>query len=1358
MHDSSPRRPIEDTWVRARRVRAVTDRVLAAIVVSVALSLGAPASAPARIPALSAATASAPSSAPAELVHYRLTDTWRDAPWHLEAGRFARAADVGADAGGSTYVLDALHEAVHRRSPGGAWSARRLARSETASSRRPERLDVAAGGDDVVLWRGEIDGRRSARLERYRPDGELVAGFETGLDHNDVAIGPDGRLYLTRRVPRIPPSDPDGPRPPGGLDVFDPSGTLLASVEGGDELSLPSGVDVDADGTVYVIDWRPNPEPEPPPDPRPTARPSSRSGEGLLPASGRSAGASWAGDEPGGEPGGDARALGPFRSWSRPEDFGSSAVPAAPSAERAEGIVIFEADLSFRERVDFYGADDIAVGPAGAFVSRQLELFALGDPEAVWTGPAGGISIPYYGAPIHLEVPPRGAPVVASLDHCWFQGVLEIPSLDERPALPAFDGRLDRPALAGPRRPARVDAGAALEDGTAAVRVLLDRWLPETGTGYEPAPAVLHGPWGSQPQSVQRWTSAGRIDGQVGVCGDDQAWFERRSEVRRAHDVALAIPAGVAAGRPAAPVPGAGPGTRSSAEPSRDASPASVTVVVEPELVRAHEDDPARPLPLWTLWAGALDDRSEASDPALRAVDADGGLVAVLDGGAGRVILAPARPVADVVAESRSIGLGRPAAAAVDIALRVDRIGSPPDAGSGHIAIADAGARRVHILDLEGAELTDWPVHDTPRALAFGPEGHLYVLGEGGWMMRYSPAGELVARWPMPRPAEGEAEAESGRPGATIDEVLARDVTVDARGRVLVPFVRRREHGTSTIGEPWWRIEDAGIWVFEPGDRVSADIPPSEACLISTDKSASPPALRRGGLVDVRLEVDGLCPAARRALAIGLVLDVSRSMSWDGALPRAQEAASRLVEALDDRVDRIGLVTFADRPAVVSPLRSDRGGVLRALGAARAGGDTLLGPALSAAGAEILAADPAPDRRERAQVIVLTDGRPSDYPLAEADALRDSGVALSFVVVPRADYQAVFTTVLANLAGGDRDRVVVAPDAEAMRALVGTISEAARPEHLFETLEVIDEVPETMRYVEGSAVPPATWDPVTRTLTWSLGPVERDAPVRLSYRLEPLLDGEWPTNVRASASGRDGTGFDQRLDFPVPRVSVWSPESLVERIYLPFSSALRCLRPAPRDVVLVVDTSQSMDEPTRPGGPRKVDAAAEAAVALVERSAPERDRTAVVTFNARADVLIGLDASPAEVVARLAHLSTAPGTEIDRGLEAAGAVLAGARSDAVRAVLLLSDGRHAGDTVPVLDAARRIDAGGGRIFAVGVGEDADHVLLRAVSESGAFAATADAEGIAGLFAAMDERMRCLPIGAGRSRTAITDEE
>jgi sugar lactone lactonase YvrE len=77
------------------------------------------------------------------------------------------------------------------------------------------------------------------------------------MDYNDVAVGPDGRIYLSapsrRAVVRRRARAPAPTK--GGVDVSAPRTRQECSTTA----RYPDGVDVDTDGTVYVINRVPSP-------------------------------------------------------------------------------------------------------------------------------------------------------------------------------------------------------------------------------------------------------------------------------------------------------------------------------------------------------------------------------------------------------------------------------------------------------------------------------------------------------------------------------------------------------------------------------------------------------------------------------------------------------------------------------------------------------------------------------------------------------------------------------------------------------------------------------------------------------------------------------------------------------------------------------------------------------------------------------------------------------------------------------------------------------------------------------------------------------------------------------------------
>jgi len=589
---------------------------------------------------------------------YRLADTWANAPWRREAGRFGAAIDISSpprDPQGPLYVLDGRQRAVHVLAPDG----RPIGVFDvTAFGADDEpwivqRLDVGFDGTLYVLSASVVPAasRRHfrTRVDRLAPDGRRLARVEllsvTPYAFRDLAVRDDGRLYLSRVYPAAVASPPGAPGPTPdplaplrAVDVLDPDGRLADSLSP-PEMVFPDSVDVAADGTVYVVNRLPanfaGPGPGPTPEPRPSGRPA----------------------------------------------------PAQGPKEAVEGVMVFEPDHRYRETVPFTDAEDVAVGPAGVFVSRNVEIFALRERGPMFTGPiafTGSLG----GTIFRLDAPADGR-LLASMAHCYAQGVVMIGDPAARPAAGRIAGLLDQPELEGPVFPLRIGAS---ED----VAVLQGRFATDR-TGPQTEHHIL--PFARQPQTVQRWTRAGvptresRLSGQLGLCSGLEGWW--------AQDVAV---------------------------DGRD------VYTVNPGQLQRRPDDH---LPAWSVSPVTFSGDPEAPS-RLVAVSADGGRVAALDGGAGEVLivdrdgrLAARWPVAPAGGDE----------AAVDLALA---------ARQGRVYLADQGASRILVRGLDGAALGAWPVHDGPRGVAVGPTGDVFVLGRGGWAFRYRPDGRLVAMWPMP--------------------------------------------------------------------------------------------------------------------------------------------------------------------------------------------------------------------------------------------------------------------------------------------------------------------------------------------------------------------------------------------------------------------------------------------------------------------------------------------------------------------------------------------------------------------------------------------------------------------------------
>ncbi len=1167
---------------------------------------------------------------------YRLVDTWRKAPWALTAGRFGETADISSGPDGTVYILDARYAVVHVLDPEGRPKGL-FAVPQSAGTGEfwsPLRLDAGFDGVVHVLVRGPFmrGGVFPHRVERYTPDGRLVDFFDLPMRadvtvmYHDVGVRLDGRVYVSRTGPDNPfiiwPGPPPTPLPPGatppdGVDVFAPDGKPSAVVA---TSCMPDSLDVDRDGTLYVVNRCPAAFGEPPAPGQPDPEPSGH----------------------------------------RPGRWGAEA--QAVDMPKQEGVAVFAPDHAFRELVPFNNPEDVAVGPAGAFVSRHAEIFALREGRPLYVGPTGGQHSAFFGQVVfRLDVPADGR-LLASMNHCYYQGLVIFDRPADRPATPRLAGALDNPELEGPPHPLRVAAGGD-------VAVLQGRY---TRLGTRPNHEYVVMPYGAEAQTVQRYDRHGTgglavpLRSQLGVCGDSETRFTR--------DVAVD-------GR--------------------------TVYTIDPDQLQQRPDDG---LPAWTFAPAVLAGLDES--PYLQAVAAEGGRVALLDIGRQKVIVLDA---AGVVLHDWPIAAGDGNAVPVDIAVHGDRV-----------YLTDQGRNRVVVRGLDGAALGDFAVHDGPLAIAAGPTGDVFVLGRGGWGLRYRPDGGLAAAWAMPDRA-----------------IDALDIAVDAGGYVYVNHVQREPYpqiGGSRRGLPEYTLAQAGVWVFAPAAAAPPSVPPG-ACLAVPDKRARPARIPLGATVDVDLAVDGACPGAFAPAQVVVAFDTSRSMTFDGALERAQAVLTAVLGAVDARAVEIGLVTFDDGATLAAPLTRDLADIRARILGLTGGGDTRMAAGIDLAVSELTG--PRGDAAARRIVLIVSDGAFKDDPADAAARARQAGVDLYGLVFSTQESSDLSIVGLQEMAG-DPDRVLVDPTAVDLGRLVAALARFRPVAGLFQSITIEDVIPANMRYVAGSARPAAAFDAVRNTLTWTLYDVPAAGGVRLTYTLVPLECGLWPTNVEATARYRDALGSSGRLVFPIPEVDVFCG---AYRVYLPITTAGGCIRPErPLDVALVMDTSSSMREPA-PGGARtKLDAAKDAARAFADLLRLPSDRVGVVAFNRTAERAVGLTGDAERVRAALRDLVSSEGTRIDLGLAVAADVLAERRPGTLPVVVLLTDGLQNVDQAPnaaVLARAAELKATGVRVYTIGLGGAIDRDLLRAAASSADhYRESPTTDDLARIYAEISERLAC----------------
>ena len=515
-------------------------------------------------------------------------------------------------------------------------------------------------------------------------------------------------------------------------------------------------------------------------------------------------------------------------------------------------------------------------------------------------------------------------------------------------------------------------------------------------------------------------------------------------------------------------------------------------------------------------------------------------------------------------------------------------------------------------------------------------------------------------------------------------------------------------------------------------------------------------------------------------LDVALVVDRSGSMVGQ-PIEDAKAAARAMVEALglpSRPPARAALVSHGDPPTVDADLTEDPTRLRAAIdGLAVADAnvaDNLPGAIDAAAG--LIAAGPAGTaERPIGILIVLSDGGQTYAAPQVIAAAHRAGAGGALVVPVCVDNALADCATMREIATRPEFADTVAGTAGLDRlfaALAAAARDIAAPELLVE-----DVLPPGLT-AQPAGLPPPVVSPDGRRLTWRIPFFPRRG-ITLTYTLAPRwvarFDLPAPRATLADALGAtvdlgipattlDVVG-DCGLATPpppptaVPSATVTSspspPPSQTPRspsptpsprpAYLPIAFRDQCLlRDRPADVVLVIDASLSMAEPTTVGG-TKLAAAQDGARAFVDRMHPA-DRTAVLAFNAGVDLRAGLTEDRAALTAAIDGIALAAGTRIDVALYAAAAELAGPRrrADALGTIVLLTDGRQ-GETTPaaVLSAADAARGAGALLFAIGVGEDVDHPLLSAVAGDPARAFTAgDGEALAEIYGRIRERIPC----------------
>ncbi len=586
-----------------------------------------------------------------------------------------------------------------------------------------------------------------------------------------------------------------------------------------------------------------------------------------------------------------------------------------------------------------------------------------------------------------------------------------------------------------------------------------------------------------------------------------------------------------------------------------------------------------------------------------------------------------------------------------------------------------------------------------PRRLAagHGPNGSRVLaaaMADGHVELHDLDRGNLITRW-QPR---------------LLDEstVHPADIALDDDGLVYVADPGSR--AIHLFGPA------AGVPVT-PNPRPSPSPTPSaDSCRIVGNQVVSPSTVVLGSdaSAEVTLSLRARCPQSARVVGADIVLVLDRSLSMRGApIVAAREAAGAFAELLDVRHHRLGLVSFSDSSRLDVPLTDRVAAIITALDGLEPEGQTNIGSALERAREALEAGG----RDEALPVIVLlTDGEHnvgSLDPVLVADAARSWGAQIYAVGLG----DGVERSALQRLAGHP-DHVFLAPSPDELFPIYREILRVVL-ESLAGNFIITDDLPTEWEYVTDSAAPPALEQ--AGRLRWGRS-ILPSTGITLTLRLRPRTVGCVPVSRHSEASYTDADGSRRVFSFPIPTVCAVQPTATPTAeptptprpIYVPVVMRDHCVpRLGGADIVLLIDTSSSMSGD-------KIRQARGAARAFLDQLDLERDQAAVVGFSTEARIAAPLTRDARLLRVAVDGLRTESGTRIDAAMWAAVSLLGGSGRDPKNrpAIVLLSDGAHAGPSGAVLIAAGEARRLGARIYTIALGADADRDLLATIADQG----------------------------------------
>ncbi|MCE7939339.1 MAG: VWA domain-containing protein, partial [Chloroflexi bacterium CFX6] len=454
---------------------------------------------------------------------------------------------------------------------------------------------------------------------------------------------------------------------------------------------------------------------------------------------------------------------------------------------------------------------------------------------------------------------------------------------------------------------------------------------------------------------------------------------------------------------------------------------------------------------------------------------------------------------------------------------------------------------------------------------------------------------------------------------------------------------------------------------------------------------------------------------------------------------------------------RVGFVSFAQSARIKQSLSNDSSDIISAVGRMRGTDLTKIDVGMREAGRSLNGSGSRSNLGDagRMTIIVIL----SDFQFCAKDLRAGAGLSKETKVITIGLGRKLNRRNMNDLAS----EKAFALDKNDVKEMIHLYDDVIAPPIpiTMQQMTVRDELYGNMQLIPGSAMPP-TVTVTGQLLEWQISALAQT----LSYQVQPQDSGLWPISQGAEFAWVDSEGLAGKADFPNVEVDVLpqtatptpvptdtptptntptstptpthtpthtptaTPTPKPAPAYLPilFRNWPEEVKPTPIpcvpeeqtiDVALVIDTSNSMRDPTQAGGKIKLDAAIEAALEIVDLL-KATDQATVVGFNATSRVASPLTGDKAQLRAALQGLPSfqATGTEIDAGLSAALGELDSPRHRAgnKRSIILVTDGAQTGgDTQAVLAAANAAKAVGVTIVSVGLGADVDVALLTQVA-------------------------------------------